>query len=284
MKKVILCPNPSRDDGFAISREVERMLRKNGIETSLRPMPDHNSADGETFESSALSDELDGENIIIAFGGDGTILRAARAAAGREIVILGVNLGGKGFMAELERDDIGVIPGILSGGYATEARMMLDIELRRGGDVVCENFALNDVVVGGIAKVVDITLRGDGGVISRFRGDGAVIATPTGSTAYSLSAGGPIVEPSARNILITPVCAHTLKVRPFVLAAERLVSVQLGGRGANPAYMSVDGSQYVELYGGDIVNVRQSRKHTYLMRLPGGSFYRKVSEKLGESI
>ncbi|MDR1299344.1 MAG: NAD(+)/NADH kinase, partial [Oscillospiraceae bacterium] len=143
---------------------------------------------------------------------------------------------------------------------------------------------LNDVVIGGITKMVDITVYGDGNVISVLSGDGAVIATPTGSTAYSLSAGGPIVEPSARNIIITPVCAHMLKARPFVLASERAVSVKLGDARPNPAYMSVDGCAYVDLRAGDTINVRQSQKKTLFVQLSGRSFYRKVSEKLGESL
>jgi NAD+ kinase len=231
-----------------------------------------------------LEAALEGASMIIAFGGDGTILRAARAAAGREIPILGVNLGGKGFMAELERDGIATIPAALRDGYATDSRMMLDIELRRGDKVICEDFALNDVVIGGITKMVDITVYGDGDVILSLSGDGAVIATPTGSTAYSLSAGGPIVEPSARNIIITPVCAHMLKARPFVLASERIVTVKLGETRPNPAYMSVDGCAYVDMMAGDAINVRQSEKKTLFVQLSGRSFYRKVSEKLGESL
>jgi NAD+ kinase len=282
VKKIVLCPNESRDIGLEVSREVARMLEARGMRTALCPLPDYDSAYARGAGYGALTAELDGAEVIIAFGGDGTILRTARAAAGLGVPILGVNLGGKGFMAELEKADIGVIPSALAGDYTTEGRMMLDVELRRGGDVICEDFALNDVVIGGITKVVDITLYGDGHVISELSGDGAVIATPTGSTAYSLSAGGPIVEPSAQNILITPVCAHMLKARPFVLAADRQVSAVLGAGRPNPAYMSVDGCEYVDLRGGDVLNVKKSGKLTRLVHLAGGSFYKKVSEKLGE--
>ncbi|MDR1589403.1 MAG: NAD(+)/NADH kinase [Oscillospiraceae bacterium] len=283
MKKVVLCPNASRDVRFATSREVGRILEDIGILSVLCPLPDCDDGRGSGGGGYAeLAARLADAEMIIAFGGDGTILRTARAAAGYGVPVLGVNLGGKGFMAELERDGVGAIPGALTGGYDVESRMMLDVELRRGDAVICEDFALNDVVIGGMTKIVDITLCGDGNVISELSGDGVVIATPTGSTAYSLSAGGPIVEPSARNILITPVCAHMLKARPFVLASERLVSVRLGSARQNPAYMSVDGCDYVELIADDLINVRESPKKTLFARLSGGSFYRKVSEKLGE--
>jgi NAD+ kinase len=283
VKKVVLCPNASRDVNFETSREVGRLLGGSGIQSVLCPLPDFDDGRGTGSGGYAeLVARLADADVIIAFGGDGTILRTARAAAGYGVPVLGVNLGGKGFMAEIERGGIGVIPGALAGGFGAESRMMLDVELRRGEKVMCEDFALNDVVIGGMTKVVDITLYGDGNVISELSGDGAVIATPTGSTAYSLSAGGPIVEPSARNILITPVCAHMLKARPFVLASERLVSARLGKVRQNPAYMSVDGCDYVELRAGDIINVRESKKKALFARLSGSSFYRKVSEKLGE--
>ncbi|MDR1299210.1 MAG: NAD(+)/NADH kinase, partial [Oscillospiraceae bacterium] len=144
MKKIVLCPNASRDYNFASSREVGRLLENSGIKSSMCPLPDcdggRGPAEGDAY--APLAAALEDASMIIAFGGDGTILRAARAAAGRGIPVLGVNLGGKGFMAELERDGIAAIPEALLNGYATDSRMMLDVELRRGGGVICEDFAL----------------------------------------------------------------------------------------------------------------------------------------------
>jgi NAD+ kinase len=160
--------------------------------------------------------------------------------------------------------------------------MMLDVEVFRDGESICNDFALNDIVVKGDNKVIDLTLYGDQQRISRFSGDGAVIATPTGSTAYSMAAGGPIVEPSARNIIVTPICAHVLEAKSFVLVSNRLVSVKIGYKKQNPAYMSVDGGNHVRIQSGDILNVRESKKSTLFVRLSKRNFYTKVSEKLGE--
>jgi NAD+ kinase len=262
------------------------MITQRGLTAVVCPLPENAAgASGTSVDAglAVLREALGSAGLLVALGGDGTILRAARQAADFGVPILGVNLGGKGFMAELERDDAGVIADVASGGFDVESRMMLDVELVRDGRRVGGDFALNDVVIGGMTKVIDLTLCGDGSVISTFSGDGAVIATPTGSTAYSLSAGGPIVEPSARNIIVTPICAHTLKARPFVLAAERLVSARLGRGRPNTAYMSVDGCEHKELAAGDAVDVKCSDKTTRFVRLSGGSFYKRVSEKLGES-
>jgi NAD+ kinase len=160
--------------------------------------------------------------------------------------------------------------------------MMLDAELIRGGKVVYEDFALNDVVIRGYNKVIDLTLYGDGQIISSFVGDGAVIATPTGSTAYSMSAGGPIVEPTSHNIIVTPICAHVLEAKPFVLESDRYVTIEIGHEKNSPAYLSADGCDRYEIYSGDVINVKKSRKYTQLVRLSGRSFYSKVSEKLRE--
>jgi NAD+ kinase len=238
--------------------------------------------DGANLVISTLENELDRAEMIITFGGDGTILRAARAAAQKSVPILGVNMGAKGFMAEIEQEDIALIPKAVCGSYEIDRRMMLDVDLFRDGEIIYSDFALNDVVIAGITKVIDLTLFGDGQQISHFSGDGAVISTPTGSTAYSMAAGGPIVEPSSHNILVTPICAHILTAKAFVLASDRHVSVELGAIKANPAYLSVDGGGYLNLTSGDIINVRKSLKETLLVHLSNRSFYKKVSEKLGE--
>jgi NAD+ kinase len=191
-------------------------------------------------------------------------------------------MGTMGFMAELEQGDIGLIPKAVCGDYVIERRMMLDVELVRNGDVLYTDFALNDVVVAGMTKVIDLTLKGDGNKITQFFGDGAIVATPTGSTAYSMAAGGPIIEPGAENIIVTPICAHVLAAKAFVLAPERGVTIELGHVKTNPAYLTVDGGVHFNLVSGDVINVRKSDKETLFVLLSDKSFYKKVSEKLGE--
>jgi len=286
-KKIILFNNAERDPGLEMTRRVGEMLEKRGRSAVICTVFDkdsRSSAQPADAKNAELKNELLTAEMIITFGGDGTILHAARSAADFGVPILGVNMGGKGFMAELEVEDISLIDSALTAGYKTEYRMMLDADILRNGEAICRDFALNDVVIKGENKVVDLALYGDGSMITHFTGDGVIIATPTGSTAYSMAAGGPIVEPSARNIIITPVCAHVLEAKPFVLVSDRLVSVEIAGRKNNPAYMSVDGCEPVNLQSGDIVNVRKSGRITRLVRLTDRSFYQKVSEKLGEKI
>jgi len=287
-RKIILLPNVQRDIGFETTQRVGEMLKKRGKLVVFCPVFDNDSVaciPPPNLKMVEIDDELSSAEMIITFGGDGTILRAARAAADLGVPILGVNLGGKGFIAELEAEDMKYMEYIdkaITEGFKIENRMMLDVEVVRDGETICRDFALNDAVIKGENKVIDLMLFGDGQRISHFSGDGAIIATPTGSTAYSMAAGGPIVEPAAHNIIVTPICAHTLEAKSFVLVSDRRVSVEIGHRKRNPAYMSVDGGEQISIQSGDIVNVSKSEKHARLIRLSSMSFYKKVSEKLGE--
>ena len=291
--KIVLCPNVESDAGLVMTLKVREVLEKLGRQTAICPVFDSSVSflglggseqAGREVVVTRIEDELPSAEMLITFGGDGTILRAARAAVDFGIPILGFNMGGKGFMAELETSDATLLYDAAAGKYEIEQRMMLDAEVLRGGETVYKDFALNDVVIRGDNKVIDLTLYGDGQRITRFSGDGAIIATPTGSTAYSMAAGGPIVEPSASNIIITPICAHILEAKSFVLVSDRNVSIEIGWRKHNPAYMSVDGGDHFDLCDGDSVSVRKSEKHTRLIRLTERSFYEKVSEKLGEQV
>jgi len=284
-RKVILYTNVETDRDLKTTLKVKAILDKSGWQTELCPFflntPAVYSLPPDNTYSN-LEDELNTAEMIITLGGDGTILRAARAAAEVGIPILGINLGGKGFMAELEAAEIGLLESLTSSDYNIETRIMIDVEVIRDGEIISSDFALNDIVVKGDNKVIDMTIFGDGQKITHFHGDGTVIATPTGSTAYSMSAGGPIVDPAAKNIIITPICAHVLEARSFVLVLGRVVTVDIGFKKNNPAYISVDGGNHISVQSGDIVKVFKSERITRLVRLSDKSFYRKVSEKLGE--
>ncbi len=285
MKRVLLCPNVKRDKDYELTQEVSDLLKGCNASVVVCPLFDDGCTAPKApagIEVSDLDTELERADMAIVFGGDGTILRTARAAAEKAVPILGVNMGQKGFMAEIEKEDITLIPQAVCGDYVLNRRMMLDMELIRDGKTIHSDFALNDVVIAGVTKVIDLTLKGDDQKISHFSGDGAIVATPTGSTAYSMAAGGPIVEPSADSIVVTPICAHVLAARSFVLAPDRHVSIELGAVKVNPAYLAVDGGSYIDLVSGDIISVRKSQKQTLLINLSSRSFYTKVSEKLGE--
>ena len=201
--KVVLSPNPYRDRGLKAAQAAEKILKAAGVETAIcLPF----SVEGSNVEFpkhiqfKQTEEELKSADILVCFGGDGTILHAARDANAHQIPVLGINLGSVGFMAELEQHELSMLSRLTAGKYTIEKRMMLDITVRRDGRRVFSETALNDAVVTkgtSVARVLDLQVTGDRTVISSFSGDGVVIATPTGSTAYSLAAGGPIVEPTA---------------------------------------------------------------------------------------
>ena len=289
-RKIILFTNIDTDIDFKTTLQAGETLNKNGWQTVLCPISIEDSKElclsglnpPSGYKFSNFEQELGTAEMVITFGGDGTILRAARTASEHGVPILGINLGGKGFMAELEADETELLKSISDGEFNIETRIMLDVEVLRDGKVTTRDFALNDIVVKGDNKVIDMTIYGDNQKITRFSGDGTVIATPTGSTAYSMSAGGPIVDPAAKNIIITPICAHVLEARSFVLVLGRVVTIELGSKKSNPAYISVDGGSHINIQSGDIVRILKSKRNTHLVRLSDKSFYRKVSEKLGE--
>ena len=287
--KIVLCPNPYRDKGLWSAQFARRVLEHGGVETVICLPFDLD--EGSHLDLSAdltlgkLPQELDGADLLICFGGDGTILHSAREATAKNIPVLGVNLGSIGFMAELEHNELSLLSRLAGGRFGVERRMMLDVTVRREGRPVFAEMALNDAVVtkGAVARVLDLEVTGDRVVISSFSGDGLVVATPTGSTAYSMAAGGPIVEPTAENIIITPICAHSLHAKPFVLDSARTVGVRLAPGGKKSAYLSVDGGRAFRIQPGDWVECRRSRQVTRLVRLTGRSFYDRINQKLGKA-
>jgi len=287
LHKIILYPNEKNDIDFSMAAKVAKELVNMGREVVLCPaiFNDLAAVTPKTdMPQKKLEDELQNAEMIITFGGDGTILRAARAAAECGVPILGINMGGKGFMAELEPDEIDKLKSVATGNYNIESRMMIDIAVRREAETIYQGYALNDVVIKGDNKVIEMGILADNHKIIHFHGDGTVIATPTGSTAYSMSAGGPIVEPTAKNIIITPVCAHVLEAKSFVLVAGRVVTVEINTKQASPAYVSVDGGTHIGVQSGVSIEVRNSAKKTKLVRFDDSSFYHKIATKLASRL
>ena len=284
--KVVLSPNPYRDKGLKAAQAAERVLRSSGVETVMClpfalggggvEVPRH-------IRFKDAAEELKTADMLICFGGDGTILHAAKDANVHHVPVLGVNLGSVGFMAELEQGELSMLSRLAAGKYTVEARMMLDVTVRREGKVIYSDLALNDAAVtkGAVARVVDLEVYGDKVLISSFSADGVVVSTPTGSTAYAMSAGGPIVEPTAENNIVTPICPHALSARSFVLSRGRTVSVKLGKMARKTAYLSVDGGKALRLNSSDTVELRESQSKTRLVRVTGRSFYEILNHKLG---
>ena len=283
MKNVILTPNPYRDKNFQTVRNAIDVLKSAGIQPRLcLPFEvDRNYDLPKDLRFSRLDRELQNAELVICFGGDGTILHMAKAATRKGIPILGVNIGTMGFMAELESTELDKLTQIAKGDYTLDSRMMLDVTIQRERDIIFHDICLNDVVItkGAIARIVHLAVKCDGIQAMECGGDGIIVSTPTGSTAYSYSAGGPIVEPEAKNIIITPICAHEMGSRSIVASDKRVVTVETVLNARRNAYLSVDGGKAVRLNMGDVATVKKSHLETKLVRLKDRSFYDVINAK-----
>ena len=283
MKKIVLTPNPYRDRNFKYVTLADKLLREAGLETRicLAFDVDRSFELPDNVVLTELNHELRDADLLVCFGGDGTILHASKAATKDGIPVLGVNIGTMGFMAELESTELEKLSMLATGEFTTEKRMMLDVTVQRSRDILFHDICLNDAVItkGVIARIVHLSVKCDCVQAMECGGDGVIVATPTGSTAYSLSAGGPIVEPEANNIIITPICAHEVGSRCIVASDRRVVTVEMVRNARRNAYVSVDGGRAFRLNLGDVVTVQKSHLETKLVRLKERSFYDVVNAK-----
>lgn len=284
MKKVVMTPNPYRDRGFAQVLSARRILEQAGVETRicLAFEVDKSFDLPKDIVFSNLYEELKDAEALICFGGDGTILHASKTASRFGIPILGVNIGTVGFMAELECGEMELLRRLATDDYQLDERMTLQVQLIHEGKVIYRDDALNDAVItkGAVARVIQTTVYLDGVESMNFSGDGLIVATPTGSTAYSMSAGGPIVEPKADNIILTPICAHNMQPRSLVAAPFRSVEVQVGRINRRNAFLSVDGGKAMRVYGGDRILISSGETKTKLLKLKDTSFFDIIKNKL----
>lgn len=283
VKKVILTPNPYRDKNFETVRKALGILSNSGIEVKLcLPFEvDRSYALPRDLHFSRLDRELHDASAIICFGGDGTILHMSKTATKHGIPVLGVNIGTMGFMAELESSELDMLSKLATDEFTIDERMMLDVTVHRDRDIIFHDICLNDIAItkGAVARIVHLAVKCDGVQAMEFGGDGVIVATPTGSTAYSMSAGGPIVEPEAHSILVTPICAHDMACRGFVASDKRVITVELTYNARRNAFLSVDGGKAQRMNLGDIATIRKSNLTTKLIRLKDRSFYDVVNMK-----
>ena len=283
MKKVVMTPNPYRDRNFKYAQQAERILRQAGIETKICLAFDVDRS----FELPSdirlydLEQELKDADLLMCFGGDGTILHSSKAATRAGVPVLGVNIGTMGFMAELESGEMKELSRLAEGRYTVEERMMLHVTAERDGQILLEEEALNDAVItkGAVARTIQLTVSCDGAEAMAFGGDGVIVSTPTGSTAYAMSAGGPIVEPTTQNIILTPICAHDMQTKTIVTAPERKITVEVGRIGRKNAFLSVDGGRALRLNTGDVVRIARSEYTTRLVHLSERNFFDIVKNK-----
>jgi len=283
MKNIILTPNPYRDKNFQTVRAAAKVLQDAGLQTKMcLPFEVDRSYElPRDIRFSRLERELPNADLVVCFGGDGTILHMAKTATRKGVPVLGVNIGTMGFMAELESSELDKLAQLATGEYSFDKRMMLDVTVQRDRDIIFHDICLNDVVItkGAVARIVHLSVQCDGVQAMECGGDGVVIATPTGSTAYSLSAGGPIVEPEARNIIITPICSHDVGSRCIVASDKRIITTQITRNARRNAFLSVDGGKALRLNMGDVATVKKSNLETKLVRLKDRSFYDVVHTK-----
>jgi NAD+ kinase len=272
--KIIILPNLEKKHALATAEKAAAVLISAGAEVLL----DKNFA--------AVSPEaLPEADIFIAVGGDGTILKTAGKAAALDIPLLGINTGRLGFMASAERDEIALLPRLITGEFTVDRRIMLTAKLIREGEIVWEAEALNEVLAARkYSKITDFEVATDGKVVSRVRADGVMIATPTGSTAYALACGGPIAEPTADVMQMTPVCPHSLFARTMIFSGSRLLHITHKADADETVHISADGREPIPFEQGDVLTIEKSKKTLRLIDIKGGSFFQAVNGKLMAAI
>lgn len=277
-RTALLVVHTGRKTAVAAGRELADRLVAAGMTVRFL---EAEAAELDCPAAQIAEDGADGAELVVALGGDGTILRAAEFARPSRAALLGVNLGHVGFLAEAERTDLeSMVERILSSSYDVEERMTLDVVVRRGDDVVARDWALNDVTVEKAARqrMVDLMVEVDARPLSRWSGDGVVCATPTGSTAYAFSAGGPVVWPSVEAILVVPISAHALFARPLVVAPSSTVAVELPSDSAG-AIAFCDGRRTIDLAVRDRLEIRCGGEPIRLVRLAGATFTDRLVSK-----
>ena len=284
MKTVGIFPNTDNDiDLLGTMRVIDTLsgiahiLVGRALYEKLAPSIDKKTAESLTFVD-------DGElfsraEILAVLGGDGTILKAARQCTSQDIAIIGINLGRIGYMAELELVEVDKLRRVVLGDYNVEKRMLIEAEV--GGERL---FALNEAVIGAssIFRMVEIGLSCDGNQVNRYRADGLIVATPTGSTAYSMSAGGAVVDPRMEALIVTPICSHSLNATPLIFSAESELCITNVTAREDALYLNVDGCEMRRLPYGAQVRIHRSSESVRFIRLKDGGFYEVLYKKMAD--
>jgi NAD+ kinase len=280
MRRIGVVARVDRADAGMVARELIRWLGAHGCQVVVERETGRVVADGAAVvELAALPARVE---LIVVLGGDGTLLSVARVVHGHDVPILGVNLGGLGFLTATTLEAMyPTLEAVLRGDFAAEERMALAVSLERGGEPLAEYQAVNDVVIakGGLGRLIDLEVSVDGQTASAYRADGLIIATPTGSTAYNLSAAGPILFPTMDAVVLTPVASHALTNRPIVLPGTARVDVALL-RDVPDVALWLDGQPGLAVTRKDVVRVQRSGGRVRLIRDPNKSYFQVLRTKL----
>ncbi len=263
MTKIAVLPNKIKDVGMKATEALLNELKKYSCEVTV---------------SEVLTDSMECD-LAIVLGGDGSIMRAARKAALREIPVLGINLGRVGYLAELEVEEVGMIERYFSGDCKIEKRMMLEILLLSTDK---HALVINDAVISSsaISRMAHFDLRCNGSLVANYYADGAIFATPTGSTAYSMSAGGSVIDPRLECICVTPICSHSLRAKPLVFSPDAELEVTASEKNDTCLYLTVDGNENYPVAAGDRVKIRRSGIYTSLIKIKDDGFFHTLNEKM----
>lgn len=269
-------PNLNSIHAEEICNNVVDILSSLGVNVAVASNEGNSFANIESYISDC--------DIAIAIGGDGTTLNIAKAAALKGKATLGINAGRLGFMSGLEKDELHLISKLVSGDYKTEQRMMLKAELVCDGRLVGTYHCLNDAVVsrGDLARLIDIQLTSEGRIVTSTRADGIIVSTPTGSTAYSMAAGGPVLSPENSCFVITPICPHSLINRSIVLSSDKTMTLSVMNDLNNNSFLSLDGAQVIQIDSNTEINISQSQYVARLIKLKPDNFYEILNKKILE--
>lgn len=289
MLKIALITNFNIHEKANAAMKVAQHLRREACEILVaafnREKIQRMNKDEDAFHYLPIEQVYAQADILIVLGGDGSILEAARRAAQKGTPILGVNLGRLGYMAELEIGELDLLPRLFKGEYTLEKRSMLRVELLSNGELRSFCYALNDAVIsnGSVSRIVDVELSEGGSRVATYRADGLIISTPTGSTAYSMSAGGAIVDPRVPCFCVTPICPHSFIARPLIFSDSSTLEVRNICAREKMLYLTVDGRMNFELYRNQVVRITKSTMQTNLIRLKSCGFYQKLWQKMSST-
>jgi len=280
IKRVGIISKPKKTEIREIVPSLLQWLRDRSIEVFIDK---ETGSIMQTSEHCLTRNEMPGQvDLLIVLGGDGTLLATARALNRKPVPILAVNLGGLGFLTGVTREELyPTLEMVLAGTHGSDSRVQIEGELIRADEVITSFLALNDVVLnkGAIARIFDFELRVNGQFVSTYKSDGLIVSTPTGSTAYSLAAGGPIVTPAVQAFIVTPICAHTLTHRPLVLPDTVKIEVTVKSQ-REAAYLTVDGQVGITTRSEDLVRLRKACSCVELVQPPSTQYFEILQEKL----
>lgn len=280
---IAILPNLNKPHAELCSKRVASILTSYGANCLSLKNGAFDIYDKTVYFCDSLEDMLCKSDIVVAIGGDGTIIYVAKAAAKFGKPVLGVNLGRLGFVAGLEVDELKKLRYLVEGKYSIEDRMMLSVEIV-GDGATKKLVALNDAVVsrGALSRIVDLNVRLNDSNMFMYRADGLIVSTPTGSTAYSLSAGGPVIDPKMRSVLLTPICPHSLFARPILFGETSCISIQPVVGDNTEVFLTIDGQESTTIGPSDMVSICASNMNAKIIKMNNKDFYQILNDKLSK--